>query len=210
MSSKLNKNCKFVWIDLETTGLDIEKDTIIEIGMIVSDINFQAEYFYDAIVDSFDPKAISSYVRKMHARSGLTAEMQDMTSFPGIAAAEQAFLVMLESIQAEAGEDELTFYPAGSSVHFDLDFIRRDMPTFYSRLSHRHLDLTSVKIGIECADPKFKNKVKQQGKPHRAFGDICTDYEFARKYLRSKKARKKAKKSEHNFLRGILEQYGVE
>ena len=46
---------KLLWLDLEMTGLDAEKDVILEVAVEVTDLDFKTLDTYEAIVNQ--PKA---------------------------------------------------------------------------------------------------------------------------------------------------------
>src|ERR1700753_1540213 len=71
-------NERLVWIDCEMTGLDIERDALIEIACLVTDgeLNILDEGV-DVIIKP-PPEAVdqmSDVVRTMHTTSGLLAEL---------------------------------------------------------------------------------------------------------------------------------------
>ena len=73
---------ELVWIDCEMTGLDLTKDRLIEIAVLVTDadLNILGEGL-DVVIHT-DDEALSSMVdvvKDMHARSGLTEEVRAST-----------------------------------------------------------------------------------------------------------------------------------
>src|SRR5262245_53244856 len=72
-------NDRLVWIDLEMTGLDVERHRIVEIAVLVTDARL------DVLADGLDlvvhqsPEELAEmddFVRKMHTKSGLLAEIE--------------------------------------------------------------------------------------------------------------------------------------
>jgi oligoribonuclease len=79
------------WIDLEMTGLDVERDVIVEIACIVTDSNLEA--LDDGIqlvvrADADELARMSDFVREMHRKSGLLPEIEKSST--DVAAAQQA------------------------------------------------------------------------------------------------------------------------
>ncbi len=85
-------NDRLVWIDCEMTGLDIERDALIEIACLVTDgeLNLLDEGI-DLIIKppAESLESMPEVVREMHTTSGLLAALPD-----GIALAEAAELVL--------------------------------------------------------------------------------------------------------------------
>ena len=86
-----------VWIDLEMTGLDPERCSIVEIASIVTDSNLEliAEG-PDLVVHASEEAlgAMAPIVQKMHSESGLTDEIR--ASRMDVRAAEDATLEFLK------------------------------------------------------------------------------------------------------------------
>ena len=68
---------KLFWIDMEMTGLDVEKEVIIEVAAIVTDLNFKELETFETVVkqpqkylDSMD-----AWNTEHHKKSGLTAKV---------------------------------------------------------------------------------------------------------------------------------------
>ena len=87
----------------------------------------------------FDPVA-----RAMHEKSGLLAECAESTT---TMADVEGFLLSLVQGEPERGDDKPTL--AGSTVHFDRGFLRAYAPRFEAKLSHRHYDVSAVKLFCE-------------------------------------------------------------
>lgn len=68
-----------VWLDLETTGLDPKKHSILEIAMIATDDNFnQIDDPFTAVIQPLHLRGYEvadKYVLDMHTKSGLWAEI---------------------------------------------------------------------------------------------------------------------------------------
>ena len=126
-----------IWIDCEMTGLDLEKDVLVEIAVLVtdSDLNVIGEGV-DLVIKASQEHldGMNDFVRDMHTTSGLITEIPN-----GIAAseAEKQILAYLESAGCVAGKSPL----AGNSVSVDRNFIARDMKAINVFLHYRTLDV---------------------------------------------------------------------
>ena len=164
-----NKRSKrILWVDLEMTGLDPNKDRILEIGAIVTDWNFKEIATYEAAVrvsprllgrrmkvgkDFWDANPIvrdQLVHQNKTARSGRTVE-NEILAFIG-----EYF---------EAGVPVLL---AGNSIHQDRRFIVSQWPRLDARLHYRMLDVTAWKVVFEG---KYRKKFAKP-EEHRAIGDI--------------------------------------
>ena len=74
-----------MWIDLEMTGLDVERHVIVEIACIVTDSALDAlDDGIDIVVhaDADALERMDDFVRKMHTKSGLLPEIERSTGRP--------------------------------------------------------------------------------------------------------------------------------
>jgi oligoribonuclease len=171
-------NDRLVWIDCEMTGLDIERDALVEIACVVTD--GELNLLDDGIDLIIKPPAESlesmpDVVREMHTTSGLLAELPG-----GIAVTEAAELV-LEYVRGhvtEPGRAPL----CGNSIATDRWFIARDMPELDNYLHYRMIDVSSVKELSRRWFPRtyFAAPAKHGG--HRALADIRESVQELRYY----------------------------
>ena len=160
-------NDRLVWIDCEMTGLDIERDALIEIACLVTDgeLNLLDEGI-DLIIKP-PAEALESMpevVRVMHTTSGLLAALPD-----GIALAEAV---------SEARKVPL----CGNSIATDRWFIARDMPELDTYLHYRMVDVSSIKELARRWFPRayYSSPGKHGG--HRALADIRESVQELRYY----------------------------
>ncbi len=156
-----------VWIDCEMTGLDLTKDALIEIAVLVTDENLNLlGDGIDLVIKTESEKleGMSQEVRAMHTESGLLEKLSGGVS---TSKAEEKILEYLEKYTA-AGKSPL----AGNSIGMDRNFISRDMPKLASYLHYRSIDVSSIKELARRWYPKvYFNAPKKTGN-HRALGDI--------------------------------------
>jgi oligoribonuclease len=152
---------KLLWIDLEMTGLDVEREVIIEVAAIVTDMELKELEAYHAIV-----KQPQEYLDRMddwnkehHGASGLTAE---------IPSGREPALVeddLLKLIARHFAEPPIL---AGNSISQDRLFINKHFRRLAAKLHYRLLDVTSWKIMMT---ERFKLKHEKKN-AHRAVDDI--------------------------------------
>jgi oligoribonuclease len=163
-----NEQPNLIWIDCEMTGLDLEKDVLVEIAVLVtdSDLNVIGEGIDLVIAATPEQLAgMNEFVTQMHTNSGLITEIPTGIS---VSAAEDLIIKYLESASTVAGKSPL----AGNSVSVDRSFIARDMPRLNDYLHYRTIDVSSVKELARRWNAKvYFNSPAKIGN-HRALGDI--------------------------------------
>jgi oligoribonuclease len=163
---------RLVWIDCEMTGLDLAKDALIEVAVLVTDAELNV--LGDGVDVVVAPPAeelpallegMVEVVREMHTSSGLLAELADGVP---LAEAEERILAYVREHVPDPGKAQL----AGNTVGTDRGFLARDMPTLESHLHYRIVDVSSIKELARRWYPRaYFNAPKKTGN-HRALGDI--------------------------------------
>lgn len=170
---------KFVWIDLEMTGLDPEKDVILEIVSVVTDGQLNIIAQGPEIIISQPQTALDGmdkWCTNVHTKSGLCDKVR--ASDTSIQEAEQQTLAFLRDHCTE-GRAPL----AGNSVWMDRVFIMKYMPRLYNFLHYRTIDISTIKelakswYGVKNEKIQFK---KQNS--HRALADILESIEELKFY----------------------------
>jgi oligoribonuclease len=163
-----NEQPNLIWIDCEMTGLDLEKDVLVEIAVLVTDSELNVIGEGIDLVIAATPEQLAGmneFVTQMHTNSGLITEIPTGIS---VSAAEDAIIKYLESASTVAGKSPL----AGNSVSVDRSFIARDMPRLNDYLHYRTIDVSSVKELARRWNAKvYFNSPAKTGN-HRALGDI--------------------------------------
>lgn len=157
---------KLVWIDCEMTGLDIEKDCIIEIATIVTDKYLKIiEEGPNLIIHAEEHALIdlNPWVQKTHSESGLLDKVRQ--SSLSLAEAERQTLAFIQK-HVDKGQAPL----CGNSIGTDRAFLKRGMPTLESFLHYRNVDVSTVKILYQSWVPNAKSFPKEG--QHRALDDI--------------------------------------
>lgn len=132
---------RLVWMDLEMTGLDCERDTILEIATLITtnDLDVVAEgpvlviHHPRAVLDGMD-----RWNREHHETSGLAARV--LESKTSMAEAEA---LTLEFVKAHCPERSSPL--CGNSIHQDRRFLSRYMPRLDAYLHYRNIDVSTVK-----------------------------------------------------------------
>ena len=157
-----------VWSDCEMTGLDIEKDEICEIAVIVTDD--QLKPVDEGIQVVIKPSAaamanMGDFVRQMHTDSGLLSELESGVS---IESAQEQVLAYLSKFISEPKTAPL----AGNSIGTDRMFIIRQMPKLDAFLHYRNIDVSSLKELVRRWYPRVYFQLPKKVGSHRALADI--------------------------------------
>lgn len=159
---------RLVWIDMEMTGLDPEKERIIEIATLITDgeLNILAEGPELVIRQSDELLAgMDEWNTKHHGDSGLTARV--LSSEITNDEAEQQTLAFLKE-HCTAGAAPL----CGNSIHQDRRFLRLYMPQIDEFLHYRHIDVSTVKELGKRWYPSSYGKRPAKVSQHRALDDV--------------------------------------
>lgn len=70
----------------------------------------------------------------------------------------------------------------GNSLVLDREFVRAAMPTFYARLSHRSIDVTSIALTVQAVTGRPTLGYRKQGR-HRALPDVLDSIREYRHYV---------------------------
>lgn len=166
-----------VWMDLEMTGLDPEKERIIEIATIITDSSLtilaEGPVIYVKQAPSLLDK-MDAWNTEHHTASGLVelVKTQGVTE----AAAEAATLAFIKNY-VEEGQSPL----CGNSIGQDRRFLVKYMPQLESYLHYRNLDVSTIKELAVRWRPDVADGVNKEG-AHRAIDDVRESIDELRFY----------------------------
>jgi len=169
----------YVWIDLETTGLDPDNDRIIEVGWFLSDNTLQITPEQSVLITpdkiAWELMQQDLFVQNMHTKNGL---LRDMETFGSILI-EDAEDQILEDLDKHPDD---IFILAGASVHFDRAFIRNWMPRLDRKLLHRHMDTSTLRLFFDSLGYRSVAD-KEHDTVHRALEDIVDTFDLYTRYV---------------------------
>jgi oligoribonuclease len=156
-----------VWVDLEMTGLDPDRDRVIEIATIVTDAQLVviaegpvlAIRQSDAVLAGMD-----EWNTRQHGQSGLTQRVRESRCDEEMA--QDLTLAFLRR-HVPAGRSPM----CGNSICQDRRFMVRHMPRLEAFFHYRNLDVSTVKELARRWRPDVLASVNKQGS-HLALDDI--------------------------------------
>ena len=151
-------NKRMVWIDLEMTGLDLERESIIEIATIITDseLNIIAEGPNLAISVSEELiEGMDEWNTRHHFGSGLIDRVRnDSVSL------EEAERQTLDFIKQHVPKNTAPL--CGNSVWNDRQFLVKEMPSVTDYLHYRMVDVSTIKELARRWYPGYRNLRKKQ------------------------------------------------
>ena len=156
-----------VWLDMEMTGLEPERDRIIELAMVVTNVNLEtvaespawAVHQSDAVLDGMD-----DWNKKTHGGSGLIARIRASTLDE--AAVQAAALAFMQEYLPKGASPM-----CGNSIGQDRRFMARYMPELEAWFHYRNLDVSTLKELCRRWKPEIAKGFEKKGK-HEALSDI--------------------------------------
>ena len=128
------------WLDLEMTGLDAQRDVILQAALIITDaqLNVLEEFVCDIWQPDEALERMVPFVKEMHETTGLSGRVRK--SKVDLLVAERKLLERVAGWCA---------YPAvlcGNTIGQDKRFVDQWMPGLSGYLSYRTVDVTSIKL----------------------------------------------------------------
>jgi oligoribonuclease len=182
---RLDKNLGFIWLDLETTGLEPSEGLILEVALQLAEprdaLKMVGELESTCIrggylKDRTPYELADDYVRKMHTDSGLWDACREPD-----AVTIEAVDDMLGDLFARSEAERIAgmrYRLAGSSVHFDLGWVQKHLPKFARNLSHQVYDVSTLILEAEMLGYSAPSETLPA---HRAAPDIQWSQDQARR-----------------------------
>jgi oligoribonuclease len=166
-----------IWIDMEMSGLEPDRDKVLEIAIVITDgnLNTVAEgpvvvvHQSDAVLEAMD-----DWNKSAHSKSGLIDRVKASTLTD--AEAEQQMLAFLtQHVPPRISP------MCGNSVHQDRRFLARHMPALEAHFLYRNLDVSTLKELAKRWKPAIMSGLTKHGK-HEALADIYESIEELKYY----------------------------
>ena len=156
-----------VWIDCEMTGLDPEKERLLEIAVVVTGPHLTPRiegpvcviHQSDELLDKMD-----AWNKGTHGRSGLIDKVK--ASATSEQDAEEAILTFIKKYVSKNASPL-----CGNTIGQDRRFLVKFMPKLEAYLHYRNLDVSTLKELSKRWKPEVFNSFKKQQK-HTALADV--------------------------------------
>ncbi len=159
---------RLVWLDLEMTGLDLDRHVIVEIAALVTDDDLEpVDDGIDLIVHQ-PPSALAEmddFVRNMHTKSGLLPEIEASTLSLADAGAQ-----VLDYVRSHVAEGSSPL--CGNSIGVDRRFLDRQLPELDRYIHYRSIDVSSFKELCRRWYPVVYKGRPGKTETHRALADV--------------------------------------
>jgi oligoribonuclease len=134
-------DARFVWLDLEMTGLDDKSCVIIQMAMIITDGSLKELAMLEHTIWQPDSalETMTPFVRKMHTDNGVLNAVR-ASQVSQSEAEQQACELVLKHAPYRKG------ILAGNSIWQDRRFLLRHMPHFEQCLHYRQIDVSTIKV----------------------------------------------------------------
>ncbi|MEZ4288433.1 MAG: oligoribonuclease [Polyangiales bacterium] len=170
-----------VWMDLEMTGLDPDKERIIEIAVLITDaqLNIIAEG-PDLVIHQPDDllNAMDEWNTTHHGESGLIERVRTSE-----VSEEDAVALVYTFLKMHVPERKAPL--AGNSVHQDRRFLSKYMPDVENWLHYRNIEVSTVKeLAMRWYPEEHAQRPAKRGN-HRAMDDIKESIEELQYYRKA-------------------------
>lgn len=168
---------RLVWVDMEMTGLDPEKERIIELAVVVTepDLSLVAEgpvlviHQPDELLDAMD-----NWNKSTHAKSGLIDKVKASTLTE-----EQAEERMLQFLAQHVPSGKSPM--CGNTIGQDRRFMVKYMPKLEAFFHYRNLDVSTLKeLSLRWKPEVYRSFVKKSR--HEALADIYESIDELKHY----------------------------
>eukprot|EP00347_Sterkiella_histriomuscorum_P002448 403368109 len=168
-----------VWIDLEMTGLNVQFEKILEIGIVITDSKLTKKVLGPNIIvqcDEYTLQHMDDWNQTHHKESGLLAQVRQ--SNVSLEQAEQIILAFLQEMQVTYQSAPL----AGNCIHTDRKFMRKYMPNLVDYLNYKIIDVTTFKQLCWRWNQQVSKGRPRKAQGHRALDDILESIEEMKYY----------------------------
>ena len=172
---------KYLWLDLETTGLDPQFERVLECAVVVTgaDLVPVEGLAFSMVVKPYGlvgrRQESDPFVQDMHTRNGLWDECA--ASEHRTRHLETRIIDLIEAVDWQYCRKPVL---AGSSIHFDRSFLAVHLPDVVVRLHHRMLDASALMLAAR--DVGMPRHPAANPTAHRAMPDVLASIGHVRRH----------------------------
>ena len=180
------KPVALVWADIETTGLDYNKDLILEVAFQITDLQgtpISELESYLTITEGLQAATYLAYrkclriVREMHSKNGLWNEALFDTDVERLDISQVVAKIHTAVQRVAVYQPPTEYRLAGSTVGFDKRFIETKLGEELPRLSRRTFDLSTLRTLARAKGIEPDDLIDAPQDTHRAADDVRRDIE---------------------------------
>jgi oligoribonuclease len=166
-----------IWLDMEMSGLDPDRDRILEVAIVVTNSNLdivaegpvRVVHQADAVLDGMD-----SWNKGTHGKSGLIGRVK-ASPLAEVDVETELTAWLAQYVPANASP------MCGNSICQDRRFLARSMPKLEAYFHYRNLDVSTLKELVKRWKPAIAGGFAKHGK-HEALADILESIEELKYY----------------------------
>lgn len=179
-----------VFLDLETTGLDPNKHTVLEVAAIATDDALvEVDRFESVVATDHEFHQLDKFIRDMHTKNGLWAAVQDAHYHNDRLDCVDHTLAEFIRKFVRFGKDDKGRTTidrpqlAGNTISFDRAFLKRHLPNAEAELHYRNVDVSSLNEVFRRFNPKLhEQRPRNPDAAHRAMADAEESLRVCRYY----------------------------
>lgn len=183
----------YLVLDIETEGLDPKTDRVLEVGAISIFEDLTVSATFSEIAESRPFGELSDFIRGMHTKSGLLADIHEQ-ALVGTVLSERELDLKLAAWLSQQGYQKGQIVLTGNSVHFDQTFIKARMPETSRWLHYRIKDIGQLARELREQAAQEGIDVQRLGlwpapeMPHRGLADAIIELDEWRMIRRAQRA----------------------
>ena len=144
MINKQQIPTKLFWVDLEMTGLDSDKDVIIEVAAEITDFNFKTVANYEAVVRQPHDLVVRQMAKGGWWRNFPESRDDILSKLANGKEPKEVEDDLIKLVSGHFGNEHAIL--AGNSIHNDRRFIAKAWPELDLKLHYRMLDVSALKF----------------------------------------------------------------
>jgi oligoribonuclease len=181
------------FVDLETTGLDPTKESVLEVACIVTDdMLVEAARFHRVVYTELRFYQLTDFIRDMHTKNGLWNEVKGLTGIPSYELDDvnddfgeflEKFVTVTTDDQGRKNVDRPLL--AGNTISFDRAFMKIHLPSAEAELHYRNDCSSFNEVARRFWPEIYAGRPKKPEAAHRAMDDAEESLETLRYYVSS-------------------------
>lgn len=182
-----NRCDNLVWIDCETTGLNFQKDHILEIAVVITDGNLNELESYSVVI-RHTAKSLKHMSKWSKEQFSIKSPITGLSLIDRCMKEEDSVFLHVAERHIVAMMDRhnngTKMLIAGSSIQYDKRFLEKRMPSLHDRLHYRVLDVSGLLEVIRRWNPAIEKYQPPKKGNHTALLDVHSSLDLMRFYVK--------------------------